>query len=222
LTDYFRQRMSDSPFIKLVWEARYAQAGELTVTADGTWDLVVGRIDGETTVIITGPTTKTGTYAYQAGQEAFGMQFRPGTYLPGMPAREVINASRQLPNTRQTFQLKNHTFPIPAYDTAEAFARELFELQLLARDTVVEQALQAPVPIPARSVQRHFSDTTGLPLSQHQHIARAQQAASLLRQGMDITAVVHECGYFDQAHLNRSLKQILGVTPKQIQDGAAA
>jgi AraC-like DNA-binding protein len=37
-----------------------------------------------------------------------------------------------------------------------------------------------------------------------------------LKQGVSILDTVYEAGYFDQAHLTRSLKHLIGQTPAQI------
>ena len=47
-------------------------------------------------------------------------------------------------------------------------------------------------------------------------IERARHAANLLKQGVSILDTVPEAGYFDQAHLTRSLKYLIGQTPAQI------
>ena len=41
-------------------------------------------------------------------------------------------------------------------------------------------------------------------------------ATNLLTQGISILDTVHEAGYFDQAHLTRSLKHFIGQTPARI------
>jgi methylphosphotriester-DNA--protein-cysteine methyltransferase len=40
-----------------------------------------------------------------------------------------------------------------------------------------------------------------------------------LKQGVSILDTVHEAGYFDQAHLTRSLKYLIGQTPAKIARG---
>jgi hypothetical protein len=45
---------------------------------------------------------------------------------------------------------------------------------------------------------------------------RHAHAASLLRGGATIGDVVDEAGYFDQAHLTRSLGRLIGLTPARI------
>ena len=47
-------------------------------------------------------------------------------------------------------------------------------------------------------------------------IERARYAAILLREGNTILDVVSRLNYFDQAHLTRSLKRFIGLTPSKI------
>jgi AraC-like DNA-binding protein len=48
-------------------------------------------------------------------------------------------------------------------------------------------------------------------------IERARHAVHLLRSGTSILDVVQEAGYFDQAHLTRSLTHLIGQTPLKLQ-----
>jgi methylphosphotriester-DNA--protein-cysteine methyltransferase len=48
---------------------------------------------------------------------------------------------------------------------------------------------------------------------QFRQIERARHATNLLRDGASILDTVHEAGYFDQAHLTRSLRVLIGETP---------
>lgn len=50
-------------------------------------------------------------------------------------------------------------------------------------------------------------------------IERARHATQLLRQGASIAAVAQDAGYFDQAHLTRSLRRFVGQTPAQVVRG---
>jgi methylphosphotriester-DNA--protein-cysteine methyltransferase len=88
---------------------------------------------------------------------------------------------------------------------------------ILVRDSVVDTALKDhPQVIPPRTIRHRFLRTTGLTQGHIRQIERAQQAASLLRQGVSILDTVYEMGYFDQSHLTKSLKQFVGYTPAQI------
>ena len=53
--------------------------------------------------------------------------------------------------------------------------------------------------------------------SRFRQIERARHAVHLLRSGSSILDVVHEVGYFDQAHLTRSLRHLIGQTPLKLQ-----
>jgi methylphosphotriester-DNA--protein-cysteine methyltransferase len=67
-----------------------------------------------------------------------------------------------------------------------------------------------------RTGQRHFLQATGLTHRAVRQIERARHATNLLKQGVSILDTVHEAGYFDQAHLTRSLKHFVGETPREI------
>jgi methylphosphotriester-DNA--protein-cysteine methyltransferase len=67
-----------------------------------------------------------------------------------------------------------------------------------------------------RSVQRRFVQATGLTQGSIRTINRARRATLLLQQGFSILDTVEQAGYSDQAHLTRSLKQLIGKTPAQI------
>ena len=74
-------------------------------------------------------------------------------------------------------------------------------------------------PCLLRSAQRHFPRATGLTHCTVRQIERARHATNLLRQGVSILDTVYEAGYFDQAHLTRSLKYRIGQTPAEIVRG---
>ena len=57
---------------------------------------------------------------------------------------------------------------------------------------------------------------TGLTPKAIQQIERARQAAARLEQGASILDTVYELGYFDQPHMTKSLKHLIGQTPAQI------
>jgi AraC-like DNA-binding protein len=53
-------------------------------------------------------------------------------------------------------------------------------------------------------------------------IDRANAAATMLRDGHDWRAVVEALGYFDQAHLARSLRRYVGRTARELREGDQA
>lgn len=90
---------------------------------------------------------------------------------------------------------------------------------LLARDPVVDALLEGHLKDRSPStIQRRFLRATGLTQSAARQIERARYAMSLLQQGVSILDTVEQAGYFDQPHLTRSLKYLVGQTPAQIRE----
>ena len=88
---------------------------------------------------------------------------------------------------------------------------------LIANDRLIQAALNGERQERSlRSAQRHFVRATGMTQGAIRQIERARYATNLLKQGVSILDAVHQAGYFDQAHLTRSLKHFIGQTPTQI------
>ena len=110
-----------------------------------------------------------------------------------------------------------HPWQLPDYDNADTFVDWLVRKGLLARDPLVDAALQGHLKDrDPRTLQRHFLRANGLTQSAVRQIERARYATSLLQQGTSILDTVEQAGYFDQPHLTRSLKYLIGQTPAQI------
>src|SRR4029453_9564071 len=56
----------------------------------------------------------------------------------------------------------------------------------------------------------------GIPRAAYRTIGGARYATNLLREGVPIIDVVHRAGYFDQPHLTRSFKYLIGQTPSEV------
>lgn len=62
-----------------------------------------------------------------------------------------------------------------------------------------------------RAFKRHF----GLPPHNYQIHLRVEQAQTGLRAGHSPARVAVDCGFFDQSHMTRHFKRVLGTTPAQ-------
>jgi AraC-like DNA-binding protein len=76
-----------------------------------------------------------------------------------------------------------------------------------------------PQGVSTRTEQRRVLQITGLTRGAIYQIERARRATLLLRRGPPILDVVHEAGYYDQAHLTRSLQRFIGLSPARIAGG---
>ena len=118
---------------------------------------------------------------------------------------------------RNRFRLDGSAFEIPNFNNAEVFVDRLVRRGLLVRDAAVSAALAGDdEALNARTAQRHFLRATGMSHATLRQIERARHATMLLRDGMSPGDVAIEAGYFDQAHLTRSLRRLIGLTPGSI------
>jgi hypothetical protein len=215
----FDQRPSDSPFVEMIWRTHSEHAGTFTSLADSHWEMVISSYQGKTALTVRGPETEATSADFPAGAEFFGIVFKPGTFMPHLPAGDLRDRNDvTLPEaTNQSFWLLGAAWQLPNYDNADTFVDKMMRDDLLVHDSVVDALLRGHQPdLSLRTVQRRFRRVTGLTFKTFQQIERARQALTLLQQGFPILDTVYETGYFDQAHLTNSLKRFVGQTPAQI------
>jgi len=122
--------------------------------------------------------------------------------------------------TSRSFWLNGSAWQYPDFDNAETFIKRLAKTGVISRDPAVDAALQGQSQaLSVRSTQRHFLRATGLTYATFRQIERARYATNLLKEGASILDAAHLAGYFDQAHLTRSLKYLIGETPAKIIQG---
>ncbi len=213
------ERLSDSPFIELVWRSRSEDAGSFISMAEIHCNLVVTNHRGKTTLTVRGPES-TATPAFcPPDTEFMGIVFKPGTFMPHLPPHRVKDRQDvNLPEAnRNGVWLNGEAWEIPDFDNADTFVDWLVRDGLLVYDPVVHEVLQGhPLGMSVRTVQRRFQQATGLTQSALIQIERARYATSLLKQGTSILDTVYLAGYFDQPHLTKSLKYYMGLTPARI------
>ena len=215
------ERPSDSPFVERIWHSQSEQAGSFTSMAESHWSIVVTRYRGRATLTVRGPETRATPADNRADAEFFGIQFKPGAFMPDLPAKMIMD--RRDPNLPEagdnSFWLHGAAWQFPDFENADNFVDRLVRDGLLVHDTLVEASLRRePVETSLRTVQRRFLQATGLTQNDFHQIERARYATTLLKKGLPIIDTVYEAGYFDQPHLTRSLKHFIGLTPAQIVD----
>jgi AraC-like DNA-binding protein len=218
----FEDRPSDSPLVERVWRSRSERAGEFSSIAACHWEMVVACLHGKTTMTVRGPETQATSATCPAEGEWLGIRFKLGTFMPQIPVRSVLDRRDvELPQaTARRFWLDGSAWELPSFENADAFVRRLAQRGLIGRDPVVDAVVDdRPHALSSRSAQRHFLRATGLTRGAVRQIERARHATNLLTYGVDIAHAAHEAGYFDQAHLTRSLKRLVGQTPGQVVRG---
>ncbi|MGH2532789.1 MAG: helix-turn-helix domain-containing protein [Thermomicrobiales bacterium] len=147
-----------------------------------------------------------------------------GSILPNFPVSALVDNDQTLPGAGQrTFYLDGSAWQFPDYEHADTFVDRLVRKGLLVREPLVNAAMLGRLNgLSARSVQRRFMQATGLTQRTVRQIERARAAMALLQRGVSILDTVHEAGFYDQPHMTRSLKYLLGQTPAEIAGIAAS
>jgi AraC-like DNA-binding protein len=215
----FEDRPADSPFIERVWRSHSERAGTFHSMAASHWEMVVTRVEGQTSLTVRGPETKATMADCPAEGQWVAIRFKLGAFMPLLPASQLRDRQdANLPAaTSRSFWLNGAAWEYFDFENAETFVKRLAQAGLIAFDQSVAAALQCQrQSVSLRSTQRHFLKASGVTHATIRRIERARLATNLLRQGVSILDTVHQAGYCDQAHLTRSLKYLIGQTPAQI------
>jgi AraC-like DNA-binding protein len=219
----FEERAPTSPLVETIWRTESERAGAFTSVAVSRWELVVTRRQGETRMTVRGPETHATRAPIPPDAEFLGITFRHGAFMPALPVAELVDRAMELPNaTARSVWLNGSAIPFPSFENADSFVARLVRAGALVLDPVV--AASTPTGLTPRTVRRHFLRATGLTPGQIRQIERARQAAALLQRGVSVADTVEAAGYFDQPHLGRALRRLMGFTPAALRrlDGAAA
>lgn len=219
---HFEDRASDHPLLEKVWRCHSDRAGTFLSVAANSFEMALTKLAGKTLLTLRGPETTATRVSCPAEGEWVGIRFKAGTFMPRfLPGR--LRDHRDvtlLPATRHSFWLNGSVLDYPSFDNAESFVKRLAKSGILSRDPIVEDALlRRPRELSLRSTQRHFLRSTGVTYATFRQIERARFATILLKEGVSILDVVSRLGYFDQAHLTRSLRRFIGETPVKIMQG---
>lgn len=219
----FTDRPSNSQFIERVFRSHSDQAGVFRSIAACHSMMVVSRVAGKTFLTVRGPETKVTMADLPPEGEWFGVLFKLGTFMPLMRSAELRDRNDlTLPNaTKRAFWLQGSAWEFPNFENMETFVQRLVRRGLIVTDSIAERAIRREVQaVNTRTEQRRVHNATGLTLGAIHQIERARHATLLLQQpGKSISDVAHEAGYYDQAHLTRTLRRFVGLTPARIADG---
>lgn len=207
-----------SPVVEAVTHTTFNTDGSTLMQPDGCWDIAFLKSAAGTTVLRTGLTTSAVTHHFSAGDEILSIAFKPSSYMSLMPGERMRDEGVVLSNIGpDRFWLGSDVLEIPTLDTVDSFVARLLRAGIVEDNSLVASVVSGhPMAMSERTMQRHFLKTTGLTYKAFTQIERAQKALALLQQGRPAADVAFALGYADQPHMIRSLKAIMGQTPKQI------
>jgi AraC-like DNA-binding protein len=206
-----------------IWSAACDVQTDMSSIAKVNPMIAFARIGGITTVHLRGPETQATTATCPSGAEFFGAELRIGAYLPMFPPARIANMQDgilpTLPDGR--ILIDNQPWEMPTPQNLDVFVDHLERAGLLVFDPLVEELRHVGTVgnVPERTAQSRFVRAVGLPRRKVQVIERARRAAELLRAGVSIPDVVCDAGYYDQPHLTRALRQLIGQTPAEVARG---
>ncbi len=218
----FESRLSDSPYVEWVWQSRSVSAGTLLSITSSHWEMVVARHRGQSAFIMRGPETAPTTAEFPADGEWLGIRFKLGVYMRQLPVPSLIDRNDLVcpAVSDASFWFNGSAWEYPTFDNAETFVARLVRLGVIEHDeTILPLVHGERASLSKRSLQRHFLRRTGMTHEFHCQIERARRATILLRQGASILDTAYEAGFYDQAHLTRSFKRLIGQTPANVACG---
>jgi hypothetical protein len=206
-----------------VWAAECDRPTDFSSLASVNPGIGFARVGGTTTVHLRGPATKASTLSCPRGAEYFGADFRLGAYLPMFTPARLANLHDALLPTLPDGRilLDGRAWEMPTPQNVDVFIDRLERDGLLVVDPLIEELRYggAVRTMPERTAQSRFVRAVGLSRRKMQVIERGRHAARLLRAGVAIADVVFGAGYYDQPHLTRSLRQLIGHTPAEVARG---
>jgi AraC-like DNA-binding protein len=211
-------RLSDSPYVELIWHAHSDSNQHYITIARKHWGMLIMHYQGRTSLALWGPMSKAGFIPYLDGVECICIHFKPGTFTSVFSTVRLVDKKLEMPKaTDKSFWFNSSAWKFPSYENADTFVDWLVRDGAVMFDPTVEDVLKGrETDISSRSIQRRFLHAAGLTYNKMRQIERAEYAVSLLESGISIIDTVAQAGYFDQPHMTRWLKRLMGRTPSQI------
>jgi AraC-like DNA-binding protein len=107
--------------------------------------------------------------------------------------------------------------PKPIYNDSILVTKVRDYIRDHATQEVKLEHLASLVNVTPSYVTRLFKKTVGLPPHEYQTQLRVSHAKRLLQKGLKPVEVALESGFYDQSHLNKHFKRLVGVTASQYQ-----
>lgn len=179
------------------------------------------RVAGTTTVHLRGVETRAATLSSPKDAEYFGAELRLGAYFPGFPPARLANLQDAVLPTLPDGRIRwgGREWEMPGPENLDVFMDRLERAGLLVFDPRIEDLLYDDAG-PERTAQSRFVKAVGLSRRTLRVIGRAHEAVRRLSAGVTIGDVVSDVGFYDQSHLNRTLRALIGHTPTELASGA--
>ena len=214
------------------WQARVGLETEL-ILPDGCQDWIFSY-DSSISASLIGSMMQAQKFQRLEPSIFFGIRFKPGSLslLTSMPMSYITDQSITLydafpvsSTTKHALELENLTIA----DFANIMSQELRQqLTTFNSDTVALihhlrhtregqiQNMAHSLQVSRRQLQRLFQNHFGYSPRFYSKVMRFNQLVQSLHPTKPLLETALEKGYFDQAHMSREIKQLSGLTPRQL------
>jgi AraC-like DNA-binding protein len=204
--------------VAAVWSYAAGAASSSLIAADGCFDLIL-EADGRCrmSAFVYAPVTRAHHAHVEAGTRLFGVRLRPGY------AAALIDS-----HTNILRAVERHAIAEARPDELESIVMSAVEdhsrppnivADFIAQARAAAGALRLTSPSSTsreRELQRECRRWLGLTPKAFLRIERAWAARDAIREGGPLAMIAADFGYADQAHLTRDVRELLGVTPRQL------
>ena len=230
-----------SPWIARYWSFRAGDGAPdvYRVPPDGGTSLLVAA--GTPVLLISGPWVEPLVIPLQPPAQFWGVRLQPGAAaeFTNVPPGELRNVTRPLPalfgvpsapvarvvagciTMADAVAAWDAAFlpHVPELHTPDAMAAEVAACIILSRGTVRIGELAAQLQVSPRTLLRRFAHATGISPKQFARVVRFRRSAmELIGPDARLSSIAAVGGYTDQPHLHREWADLLGVTPRRLDE----
>jgi AraC-like DNA-binding protein len=166
--------------------------------------------------------------------DGFGIRFRPGGAAPWLriPADELTDSSIAMHDSplRAPPALVDALSAAPSFATRIRLATEWLlrsdrpdpeqlsvyaAARMFAREKQTVSAAARDLGMSERTLQRTFQKSVGITPVEYRSIARMRRLLVSLDAGVSLADAAVDAGYYDQPHLDREFRKLVGCPPSQ-------
>ncbi len=229
--------------VEAVWTYYKIEDKSHTVIPDGradlilTFDILLGGKLSNIRPITCLPFTKALVMNIKAHQGFIGIRLRAGAadsflntpishITDSLPSGEYAlahapwleNLCRDKSSVNQLFTNINQHLSVKPTQTSSSMVTDILSLIHEAQGLTQVSTIAQQINVSERTINRQFSNAVGLSPKQFSSIIRLRRAMECLAvPNYAISSIAIDCGYSDQAHMTRELKNYMGQTPTRLQ-----
>ncbi len=214
----YLERDGRHPAIAAAWRFEAEESRESLVAADGCFDLIVQVAPrGHRAAFIYTPVPAAHRVSVEAGTRMFGVRLQPGFgNAVAEHAAELRALAERVSGEGVALLDRLEGLVVSAARTVRP-PDIVHEFVAQARSTAGGHRLTwSSTRAAERELQRACRRWLGLSPKAFLRIERASAVRRGIRAGAPLADVAAELGFSDQAHLTREVRQLLGVTPREL------